>query len=134
MKRFPITQKALRELENAKKALQAELYDQAVDTADKAVETILRGWLEEGARATRETLKERPAIIEELKRMGYAVPVEWHIQSVRILRNKIRYDNYPVGQQDAEITIGIVEKFIDEACKIELKKAVLRLQQQKRKK
>jgi len=131
-KGYPITRKAIEELEKAKKCLQDGLYDQAVGTADKAVDIILRGWLKEGTQATGEALKERPAVIEELKRMGYAVPIEWHIQSIRILRNKIQHDYYSVGQKDAEITIDIVEKFIGEAGKIEVRKKLRRLREHPR--
>jgi HEPN domain-containing protein/ribosomal protein L37E len=119
----PAIRKALKDLENAKKSLKAGVYDQAVDAADKAVETALRGWLEQGGITERAQPKEQPVIIRELKKMGYAVPIEKDIQRVRVLRNRIRHRGYSAGRRDAETAIGVVERFIDEAHEIEAKKA-----------
>jgi HEPN domain-containing protein len=110
---------ARKDLENAKKLLKAEMYDQAADAADKAVERVLRGWLEQAGIAGRSQPKELPLVFKELKKIGHAVPLEEHIQRVRVLRNRIRHRGYSPKRQEVEAAIGVVEKFIAQAREVE---------------
>jgi len=107
------TKGALRDLGNARKILEAGVYDNAVTGADKAIVTLLLEWLEQSG-AKKEQFKTFPSMINELKRRGHAIPLDvWaDVLKVRALRNKIRYGGYTAKLPEAKRAIEQAERFI----------------------